>query len=174
MFGSSKNAASLASRLITRIEQRATYIVPTKQRNLLKVYEPLPTAHTRTQSKNLMNSIQNELLNKYDRSGWRSQLLDKSNKDKVMRSGDVVRVSFKDGLKNPSFTGAVMAIDRNGADSTVLLRSKVTGVGVERRFSLYNPFIERVDIVRRPEKYTGRNRIYYIRNTKLDVGEYDR
>lgn len=69
--------------------------------------------------------------------------------------------------------GYVLAIDRNGPDSTILLRNKVTKIGVEMRISLFNPIIERIDIVKRPAKYNGRNRHYYIRDTRLDVDDLE-
>lgn len=153
---------------VTQLSQRATYIVPTKQRRTITVYEPLPDAH---KGKTIMDNIRESLFEKYDPSGWRRNLINKKNSD-CLRSGDIIRVNYKNQPNN-SFMGYVLAIDRNGPDSTILLRNKVTKIGVEMRISLFNPIIERIDIVKRPAKYNGRNRHYYIRDTRLDVDDLE-
>lgn len=148
---------------------RATYIVPTKQRKTLKVYGPLPTAHGE-RSGQLMNEIKQELFQRYDPTGAKRNLIYGGD---PLRAGDIVRVVFKDPLKNPSFTGYLVAIDRNGPDLSILLRATVTQIGLEQRFSIFNPFIERIDRVRKPQKYSGRRRHFYIRGTKRDAGDYE-
>ncbi|GMM36197.1 mitochondrial 54S ribosomal protein [Saccharomycopsis crataegensis] len=153
------------------VAQRANYIVPSKKRRTIPVYEPLATAHGE-KSGQLMDTVRGDLYQKFDPSGWRRELLNHTNKE-CLRAGDIVRVIFKDSLKNPSYVGYLMAIDRNGPDSTILLRSKVSQVGVERRFSIYNPFIERIDRVRKPYKYNQRNRHYYIKGSKRDASDYE-
>lgn len=155
---------------VNLITQRATFIIPTKGRKTIPVYEPLATAH---KDRKLMELIEESLYAKYDPSGWRRELISKENKE-GLRSGDIIRVNYQNDPNNAlGFVGYILAIDRNGPDSTILLRNKITKVGVELRVSLFNPIIERIDIIRKPHKYNGRLRHYYIRDTKLDVGDLE-
>lgn len=130
------------------------------------VYEPLPKLR---QGKDLMLFVKEAQYNKFDPSGVKRKILDKSNPEKL-RSGDVVRIVYKE--QSPA-VGAVIAINKSGLGTTLLLRNMITGVGVEIHVPVFSPMVERIDIVRRPAKYKGRTKHYYIRNTRLDVGDLE-
>jgi len=84
------------------------------------------------------------------------------------KPGDTVKVHFRilEGEKEriQVFQGAVLRLRKGTTDSTFTVRKVSDGVGVERIFPLYSPFIERVEIV--TEGKVRRSRLYYLRNLK--------
>lgn len=128
------------------------------------VYEPLPTLR---QGKPLMEHIKQAQYEKFDKSGAKRLALSLQNPDRI-RSDDIVTIVYKN---QKPVTGQVIMIKRAGLNSTILLRNKITGLGVEMNIPVYHPNIIRLDLVRRPANYKPRNRHYYIRNSRLDVGE---
>ncbi|ODV93635.1 hypothetical protein PACTADRAFT_35394 [Pachysolen tannophilus NRRL Y-2460] len=148
------------------INQRVGFKTQTKT---IKVYEPLPNAHK--DGKPLMDVIRADQYKKLDPSGIKQKLLDSKNPTRL-RSGDIVRINYKNNIK-PSITGMIIALNRAGLESNLLLRNQVTKIGVELRVSVFNPIIERIDILRKPMTYRPRNKLYYIRNNRLDVGDLE-
>ena len=86
----------------------------------------------------------------------------------AFKPGDTVKVHFRilEGEKEriQVFQGAVLRLRKGTTDSTFTVRKVSDGVGVERIFPLYSPFIERVEIV--TEGKVRRSRLYYLRNLK--------
>lgn len=83
-----------------------------------------------------------------------------------IRSGDTVRVHQKIVEKGKTrtqvFEGLVIAVKHGteaGASFTV--RATLSGVGVERVFPLFAPFIEKIEIVKRSK--VRRAKLYFIR-----------
>lgn len=128
------------------------------------VYEPLPKLRN---GKNLMEYIKEAQYEKFDKTGNKRKNLSLSNEERI-RADDIVTVVYKN---QKPVTGQVIMIKRSGLNSTILLRNKITGLGVEMNIPIFHPNIIRLDVVRRPIKYKPRNRHYYIRNSRLDVGE---
>lgn len=128
------------------------------------VYEPLPQLRN---GKNLMEYMKEAQYQKFDKNGAKRKALSLSNPERV-RADDIVTIVYKN---QKPVTGQVLMVKRNGLNSTILLRNKITGLGVEMNIPIYHPNILRVDVVRRPIAYKPRNRHYYIRNSRLDVGE---
>ncbi|MEK9160729.1 MAG: 50S ribosomal protein L19 [Patescibacteria group bacterium] len=84
-----------------------------------------------------------------------------------IRPGDTVRVHQKIVEKGKTrlqvFEGLVLAVKHGteaGASFTV--RATLSGVGVERVFPLYAPFIEKIEIVKRSK--VRRAKLYFIRD----------
>jgi large subunit ribosomal protein L19 len=83
-----------------------------------------------------------------------------------IRPGDTVRVHQKiiekGKTRTQAFEGLVIAVKHGkeaGASFTV--RAMLSGIGVERIFPLYAPFIEKIEIVKRSK--VRRAKLYFIR-----------
>ncbi|ANZ74647.1 BA75_00496T0 [Komagataella pastoris] len=151
----------------TSITQTAGYKTQYLGQKVVKVYQPLPKLREGTP---LMKYVKENQYKKLDPNGVKKNLLDKSNPN-LLRSGDIVRITYNN--KQPPLVGMVIAVKRNGCDSNILLRNSYAKLGVEIRVPIFNPVIERVDILKRPTKYRSRNKLYYIRGTKLDVTDIE-
>lgn len=83
-----------------------------------------------------------------------------------IRPGDTVRVHQKIVEKGKSriqaFEGLVIAV-KHGTEpgATFTVRATMSGIGVERIFPLYAPFIEKIEITRRSK--VRRAKLYFIR-----------
>ncbi|MDB4991765.1 MAG: ribosomal protein large subunit ribosomal protein [Parcubacteria group bacterium] len=83
-----------------------------------------------------------------------------------IRPGDTVRVHQKIIEKGKSrtqmFEGLVIAVKHGTeAGATFTVRATMSGIGVERIFPLYAPFIEKIEITRRSK--VRRAKLYFIR-----------
>lgn len=83
-----------------------------------------------------------------------------------IRPGDTVRVHQKivekGKARTQAFEGLVIAVKHGteaGASFTV--RATLSGIGVERIFPLYAPFIEKIEIIKRSK--VRRAKLYFIR-----------
>jgi large subunit ribosomal protein L19 len=83
----------------------------------------------------------------------------------ALAPGDTVKVSAKivEGGKEriQVFQGVVIKVRRGGAGASFTVRHVAYGIGVERTFPLYSPFVEKVEIVRHGK--VRRARLYYLR-----------
>ncbi len=82
--------------------------------------------------------------------------------------GDTVRVHvrIKEGDKSriQVFEGTVIAIHKGGPRTTFTVRKIASGVGVERIFPLYSPFVEEIEIKSRHR--VRRAKLYYLRELR--------
>ena len=84
------------------------------------------------------------------------------------RAGDTVRVSYKivegDTSRVQVFEGVVIAKEKQKKDfkSTLTVRKNSHGVGVERKFLLHSPLIEKIEIVK--QGVVRRGKLYYLRD----------
>jgi large subunit ribosomal protein L19 len=86
------------------------------------------------------------------------------------RSGDTVRISYKvqEGadktkFRLQSFEGVVIRFKKGTVDSTFTVRKiGANGVGVERVFPLYSPFVDQVEVI--ASGIVRRSRLYYLRD----------
>src|SRR5262245_51528704 len=83
-----------------------------------------------------------------------------------IRPGDTVRVLQKivekGKTRTQAFEGLVIAVKHGTeAGATFTVRATLSGVGVERIFPLYAPFIEKIEIVKRSK--VRRAKLYFIR-----------
>lgn len=83
-----------------------------------------------------------------------------------IRPGDTVRVHQKIVEKGKTrlqvFEGLVLAVKHGTeAGATFTVRATLSGIGVERIFPLYAPFIEKIEIVKRSK--VRRAKLYFIR-----------
>ncbi|OUM52656.1 hypothetical protein BVG19_g1862 [[Candida] boidinii] len=148
-------------------QQTAKFSIKTVlNKERMVMYEPLPPLRS---NQKLMDYIKEAQYTKLDKNGLKRKLIDSKNRERL-RSDDIVTVVYKN---QKPITGMIIAIKKSGLASTILLRNKITGLGVEMHIPIFHPNILRVDIVRRPINYRPRARHYYIRNSRLDVNELD-
>ena len=80
--------------------------------------------------------------------------------------GDSVTVGvlIQEGNKQrvQSFKGTVIAQRQAGINSTIVVRSVLQGVGIERVFLLHSPFLKKIEITRRAK--VRRGKLYYLRH----------
>lgn len=114
-------------------------------------------------------------MKKLDPEGWKRQLISK-NAHQSLRAGDVVRVVYdRSKCSYDSFIGYVLSVNHKELiqDSSLLLRNQISKTPVEMRVPVFSPLIERIDLLKKTDGKRQRNRHYYIRGTKLDVGDLD-
>ncbi|MCX7929588.1 MAG: 50S ribosomal protein L19 [Chlorobi bacterium] len=79
--------------------------------------------------------------------------------------GDTVTVSLRvvegDKERIQNFTGVVIARRGAGLNQTFRVRKISNGVGVERVFPLYSPFIQKITVERRG--HVRRAKLFYLR-----------
>ncbi len=79
--------------------------------------------------------------------------------------GDTVKVSAKvvEGEKERTqlYDGVVIRIRRGGVGAAFTVRHIAHGIGVERTFPLYSPFVEKVEVLRHGK--VRRAKLYYLR-----------
>ncbi len=99
------------------------------------------------------------LVNDLTKSQIRTDLPD-------FRSGATVRVyvKIKEGDKSRTqvFEGVVTEQKGGGVNETFTVRKISNGVGVERKFPLNSPIIEKIEVVRQGK--VRRNKLRYLRN----------
>jgi large subunit ribosomal protein L19 len=80
--------------------------------------------------------------------------------------GDTVKVSAKivegDKERIQVFQGVVIRVRHGGAGASFTVRHVAYGIGVERTFPIYSPFVEKVEVVRQGK--VRRARLYYLRS----------
>lgn len=134
----------------------------------MKVYES--TSRLVKKHETPLALVEKEELQKLDPQGWRQALVNKKSVHCLL-PGDIVRVIKTD---RTHFSGMVIAIKRNGLSTNFVLRNKITGLGVETRYQLYSPIIEKIELMRRPNKMKRRAKLYYVRGSaKHDVGDLE-
>ncbi|KAH3903572.1 mitochondrial 54S ribosomal protein bL19m SCDLUD_001214 [Saccharomycodes ludwigii] len=116
-------------------------------------------------------------LERLDPTRWRRDIISRTSPNRLM-TGDIVRVVYnKKDSKNDDFMGYILGINRSGLTpqgSSILLRNHISKTSVELRVPVFSPLIERIDLIKRPsENKRKRNKHYYIRGTKLDVGDLE-
>lgn len=83
----------------------------------------------------------------------------------AFRSGDTVNVyvKVKEGEKEriQLYKGIVTKVQGRGITRTFTVRKVSAGIGVERTFPFYSPFVDRVELVSSGK--TRRSRLYYLR-----------
>ena len=92
------------------------------------------------------------------------QLIAKTNVP-AFKAGDTVTVNYKikegDKERVQEFTGVVIQIHGDGNVKTFTVRKIANGVGVERIFPLYSPFIESIKVEKKGE--VRRAKLFYLR-----------
>ena len=86
----------------------------------------------------------------------------------AFKAGDTITVHYKikegDKERVQQYQGVVIQRRGAGASATFTVRKLSNGVGVERVFPLFSPFIEKVEVNK--EGVVRRAKIYYIRGAK--------
>ncbi|QLG70774.1 hypothetical protein HG535_0A07160 [Zygotorulaspora mrakii] len=148
-----------------------SYQIPTTTRKIIPIYSPVE----KIQSSNILERLsRQELDTKLDPNGWRRKIISKSKNS--LNAGDVVRVVYDaEKCSYDNFVGYVLSVDRKRLiqDASVLLRNQIAKTSVEVRVPIFSPLVERIDVLRKSDSRRKRNKHYYIRGTKLDVGDLE-
>lgn len=84
----------------------------------------------------------------------------------AFKAGDTVNVSVRviDGTTErlQSYEGVVIARRNSGITSSFVVRKASQGEGVERRFMIYSPMIQKIVVVKRG--VVRRAKLFYLRN----------
>ncbi|BAO41764.1 54S ribosomal protein IMG1 [Kluyveromyces marxianus] len=146
------------------------YQLPAKaEKKIIPVYPPVE----RVSNPLVIKTLAEKDLKVLDPNGVKTELISRKNPN-CLRAGDVVRVVYDSTKCNyDTFTGYILAVDRKPLvqDSSILLRDHIYKTCVEMRVPIFSPLVERIDLIRRADGRRGRNKHYYIRNTRLDVGD---
>ncbi|CAF9914706.1 MAG: hypothetical protein ALECFALPRED_009676 [Alectoria fallacina] len=134
----------------------------------IKTYPPPPSL--RNKFPHPVDDWQAYHMKELDPRGSRTRLFDRYNPD-VPHVGDILLVTFKTG---DPFAGVCLSIKRRGVDTGILLRSRLTLVGVEMWVKVYSPNVKAVEVVKRAEKRARRGKLYYMRKPKHDKGSVER
>lgn len=82
-----------------------------------------------------------------------------------IRPGDTVRVHVRikegDKARIQVFEGTVIALKRGGPRTTITVRKVSHGMGVERIFPLFSPWLEKVEVTARHK--VRRAKLYFLR-----------
>jgi large subunit ribosomal protein L19 len=83
-----------------------------------------------------------------------------------IRPGDTVRVHVRiqegDKARIQIFEGTVIALKRGGPRTTITVRKVSHGMGVERIFPLFSPWLEKVEVTARHK--VRRAKLYFLRD----------
>lgn len=92
-------------------------------------------------------------------------LFDKKSPERV-GVGSILKVTYctsrTESSRPASFVGVLLAVRRNEADPTFILRSVVDGVGVEQLFPVFSPMINSIEVVKKAIKQKS-NKAYWLR-----------
>lgn len=127
-----------------------------------------PPPSTLKSCKEPIKALTTSQLSVLDPTGARTQLIADSNPEKV-QPGDILHVRFRDG---DPFSGILLAVRRRNSpiDSALLLRNQLTRVSVEMWVKIYSPNVEGIEVVERRKIRVRRNKLFYLRQPKHDVG----
>lgn len=167
-------STSLVSRLAPSLMRFSrAYQLPSSSSKVISIY---PVLEQKEKRANILKKLSQEQLDsKLDANNERRKLLAKGHKD-CLKAGDIIRVVYDQSKCNyDTFVGYVLSVDRKELieDASVLLRNQVAKTMVEMRIPIFSPLIERIDVLRKSDGKRKRNKHYYIRNTRLDVGDLE-
>jgi ribosomal protein L19 len=122
------------------------------------------------QCKEPIKLIDAQQLARLDPTGARQRMFDRTNRDRP-QPGDILHVTFKAG---EPFSGVIMWIKGSGPHKSVMLRSQLTGVGMEMSIKIHSPEVQSMEIVKRAAKRARRNKLTYLRKPEHDQGSVQR
>ena len=123
----------------------------------IKVHMPPPSASAIC--KDPVSALSNAQIAVLDPTGARSRLFSKDNPE-AAKVGDILLVRQRSG---EPFAGVCLNIRRRGVDTSILLRNRLTRVGVEMWYKIYSPNVDGIEVVQRRQKRARRARLYYMR-----------
>ncbi|KAJ6132509.1 Mitochondrial ribosomal protein [Penicillium samsonianum] len=136
---------------------------PDPERQPLKIYPAPPSA--RKACKDPIGAVTESQLAVLDPTGERKAMFDYRRNPRSVKTGDIVRVTFKNG---DPFNGIVLSIKLRGIETSFLMRNELTRVAVEMSVKVFSPNVNSVEIVQRSDKKRRRARLYFLRDRKHD------
>lgn len=103
-------------------------------------------------------------------TAFEQRIFAKKKNHPTFRTGDTVRIAYKvqegaDKTKHrlQFFEGVVIRNRKGGVDATFTVRKiGANGIGVERVFPLYSPFVDNIEVI--ASGIVRRSRLYYLRD----------
>ncbi|KAF2153426.1 hypothetical protein K461DRAFT_225225, partial [Myriangium duriaei CBS 260.36] len=138
-------------------------------------FRPLPVPrsppHIKKTCPDPIAAVSASQLSLLDPSGQRTRLFSPDNPERI-NPGDIVLVRLGGGADPVS--GVVLAIRRKTpVDTAILLRNHLTRLAVEVWVKVYSPNVTGIEVVQRKEKRARRNKLYYYRTAKHDLGSLE-
>lgn len=112
---------------------------------------------------------QRKTLNKDNR--W--SLFSKTGQNRI-NTGSMLKISYRTSTtaKNATnFAGVLLAIHRHPAEPTFLMRTIIDGVGVEQKFCVFSPLIEKIEVLK-PATLLTRQKLYLLRDKPGMISKY--
>lgn len=108
------------------------------------------------------------ILEKFNNQQVQNLVKDRNFPD--FQSGDTVRVSYRivegESSRIQVFEGVVIGKEKQKKDfnSTITVRKISYNIGVERKFMLYSPLVEKIEIIKKG--VVRQSKLYYLRNLR--------
>jgi len=121
---------------------------------------------------NLIGFLRQEQRQALTKDG-RWSLFDKKSPIRI-HAGSLLRITSKPSLtatKPITFTGVMLALHRHPSEPTILLRTSVDGVGVEQKFCVMSPLIERIEVVQ-PASLMIKHKLYLLRDQPSLISKF--
>lgn len=138
----------------------------------MDVVEPITKENVQVQGTNLIGFLRQEQrknLNIDDR--W--ALFDRKSKSKI-NAGSMIRISYKPSMtagKPTIFSGVLLAINRHPSEPTILVRSSVDGIGIEQKFCVMSPLIEKIEVIK-PASLLIKHKLYMLRDQPSLISKF--
>lgn len=121
---------------------------------------------------NLIGYLRNEQRQRLNKdSRW--SLFAKNSPTRI-HAGSMLKVFYRTSMtaRSPAqFAGVLLAIHRHPSEPTILVRAMVDGVGVEQKFCVLSPLIERIEVVR-PATLLTKHKLYLLRDKPKLASKY--
>ncbi len=86
----------------------------------------------------------------------------------------MIRVHYKSSItanKATAFAGVLLAIHRHPSEPTILVRSSVDGVGIEQKFCVMSPLIEKIEVIK-PASLLLKHKLYMLRDQPALISKF--
>lgn len=134
--------------------------------------EPITKEIVEVKGTNLIGFLRKEqraALNKDKR--W--DLFDKASPNRIY-AGSMIRVLAKPNVtaaRPVAFTGVLLAIHRHPSEPTILVRTAVDGIGVEQKFCVMSPLIEKIEVIK-PATLLQKHKLYMLRDQPALINKF--
>jgi large subunit ribosomal protein L19 len=133
---------------------------------------PLTKENVEVKGTNLIGYLRQEQRVKLDKDG-RWSLFSKTGENRI-NAGSMLKITYKTSTtaKNATnFTGVLLSIHRHPSEPTILLRTVIDGVGVEQKFCVFSPLIQKIEVLK-PATLITKQKLYLLRDKPGLISKY--